>query len=238
MERKTSGRVLGLRKTVFAVALLLTGTVASFAQTGNATYIRNFINSQGQCKTGALTSSNGCVAIVGGNGYAASGIPQSLNEHLAAESKAGRTIDDICLTENGSWYCVGDTLRGVNCPQAMINTVNNFCRLGDRILCVTFDDNGNWIVISSGHWSASNTSIEGNMKKAQNMHGNILTAHLGNDGGLAVICQNGSTVFGNVPSSLTTFLQTKLNFAAMYIKFSTNGSWLITGRSSEYAYSM
>ncbi len=179
MERKTSGRVLGLRKTVFALSLLLAGTVASFAQTGNATYVRNFINSQGQCKTGALTSSNGCVAIVEENGYAASGIPQSLNEHLAAESKAGRTIDDICLTENGSWYCVGDPLRGVNCPQAMINTVNNFCRLGDRILCVTFDDNGNWIVISSGHWSASNTSIEGNMKKPQNMHGNILTAHLG-----------------------------------------------------------
>ena len=238
MERKISGHSLGLKKATFAVAFLLVGTIAAFAQTNHAAYVRNFINNQGQCKTGALTSSNGCVAIVGGNGYASSGIPQSLQDHLLAESKAGRTIDDICLTENGNWYCVGERLSGVNCPQAMINTVNNFCRLGDRILCVTFDDNGNWIVISSAHWTASNTSIESNMKKAQNMHGNILSAHLGNNGGLSVICQNGSTVFGNVPSSLTTFLQTKLNFAAMYIKFSTNGSWLITGRNSEYAYSM
>ncbi|MBR6080221.1 MAG: hypothetical protein IKP60_08705 [Treponema sp.] len=110
MERKTSGRVLGLRKTVFALSLLLTGTVATFAQTSNATYVRNFINSQGQCKTGALTSSNGCVAIVGGNGYVASGIPQSLNEHLAAESRLEEPLTTSALRKMEA-----STVSGILC---------------------------------------------------------------------------------------------------------------------------
>ena len=89
-----------------------------------------------------------------------SGIPQSLANRLDALPSSD-DITDIHITEGGEWVVLGSNIYwsdGV--PRACIDTMNSMLDSGDHIICISFNDRGDWAVISDKHWKVSGSAIE------------------------------------------------------------------------------
>lgn len=226
-----------MKKTVLFFIISLFVSFSIFSQSSDSDYIHEYLSKESSCKSGAITDTYGYV-ILSGRKYAAwSGIPRSLAEYLQNELNAGRVIDDICLTEKGSWYCVGDKLYGEGCPQSMHDEISEYLKKGDRINCVTFNDYGEWMVITDNHFSASDDYILDIMKEVSKKYGFIHAASMNNQG-LIIVGNDGFQSKGNIPDSLDKYLRYDQSFDIKYIKFTENGSWLVTDGYSKYAYSL
>ena len=86
-------------------------------------FIHNYLERTGSCRNGTITDNWGYL-IFDGHGYCAcSGIPRTLGEYIDNEQDAGKTIDDVCITERGNWFCVGEKFGGVGYPDSMMSKI-------------------------------------------------------------------------------------------------------------------
>lgn len=88
----------------FLSFLLLLTTLCSNAQLRNRQYIKDAIERWGSCKNVAITRYGGDIALSGTNGYAQMGpVPRGLTNALDDLNSKGELIDDIVLTEEGTY---------------------------------------------------------------------------------------------------------------------------------------
>ncbi|MCR4561377.1 MAG: hypothetical protein K5685_15010, partial [Bacteroidales bacterium] len=88
-----------MRKILLTMLVLLT-VLVSYSQTSRE-YIRNMIESKGECKNVAITKTNGDLMLYGRNGWYGQGCPRGLTDALYELNNRNELIDDVVLTENG-----------------------------------------------------------------------------------------------------------------------------------------
>ena len=200
-------------------------------------FIHNYLERTGTCRNGTITDNWGYLIFDGQGRIAYSGIPRTLRDYIEEEQDAGNSIDDVCITERGNWFCVGDKFGGVGYPYSMWSKIQEFLQQGDRINCATFNDYDEWIVISNNHFASSDKSIQKVMRKANKEFGFIRAAAITNSAGI-IIAERGFRIIGDIPPDLNDYLTNKQRFDIRYIKFTERGSWLVTDGYSRYDYSL
>jgi len=190
-------------------------------------FIHNYLERTGRCRNGTITDNWGYLIFDGQGKCAYSKIPKTLGEYIDNELDTGRTIDDVCITERGNWFCVGDKFGGVGYPDSMWAQIHEFLQQGDRVTCATFNDYGEWIVISDKHFASSDKSIQKVMRKASKEFGFIRAAAITNSACI-IIAERGFRMIGYIPPDLHDYLKNKQSFDIRYIKFTERGSWLVT----------
>ena len=224
-------------KKLFSLLLKFFIVISAYSQSDNSKYIHNWLERYRTCKSGAVTDNAGYVILYDKNYAVWAGIPQSLVNYLQAEADSGRMIDDVCLTERGSWFCVGDNLQGYGYPTSMYNKMSELLNGGDRITCMSFNDYGEWMVITDRHISASNDDLYKLLIDVKNKYGFIRSVSINNTGTF-VVADDGFRSIGKIPDSLDYYLRYQQSFDIRYIKFTSNGSWLVTDGYSAYYYSL
>ncbi len=224
-------------KKLFSLLLALSIVISAYAQSDNSNYIHNWLERYKACKSGAVTDNAGYVILYDKNYAVYAGIPQTLINYLQAEAESDRTIDDVCLTERGSWFCVGDKLYGDGYPHSMWNKMSELLNSGDRITCLSFNDYGAWMLITDKHISASDGDLQNLLIEVKNQYGFIRSVSVNNTG-IIVVADGGFRSRGKIPDSLDYYLRYQQSFDIRYIKFTNNGSWLVTDGYSRYWYSL
>ena len=200
-------------------------------------FIHNYLERTRTCRNGTITDNWGYLIFDGQGKCAYSRIPRTLAEYIDNELDTGRTIDDVCITERGNWFCVGDKFGGVGYPDSMWAQIHEFVRQGDRVTCAAFNDYGEWIVISDNHFASSDKSIQKVMRKASKEFGFIRAVAMTNSAGI-IIAERGFRIIGDIPPDLHDYLKNKQRFDIRSIKFTERGSWLVTDGYSRYDYSL
>lgn len=227
-----------LKKVILSLGLVLS-TGLLFAASDNSNYVHNWVTRNGVCKNGAISDNHGYVITYGVNGATWSGIPNDLADAIREESNAGRRIDDIIITENGGWYLVGGKLRGKGFPTEFGNKISEAVRIGDVVLSVCFNDEGDWVIVANNHIYASDDNILQWIKQYQNQYGYVESVYISNNGGMIAIYDYGWAAKGPVPQGLTDYLNNNWNFDPVYAKFTDNGSWIVTDNSGyNYGYDL
>lgn len=185
-----------------------------------------------------MTLTGGDVALQRINGYAAQGAPIAMTNKLEELNGKNELIDDIVLTESGSWLILwgNNGISSYGTPPSLYSKLSKWNDENEVITSVTFNDNGDWIAITKTKYSASSQKIMNYIKEGERKHGEFWAAHLTNDG-LVLCFERGYSFLGNVPNNLKTKLsETKLN--VFRIKFLSDGSYFIADFDGRYAYNM
>ncbi len=223
---------------------MLLAFAASFVSSGysqsecNRSFIREQIDRYGECKNVAITESNGDVMLYGINGWAATSCcPSGLQDDLRSLHDNRETINDIVLTENGNYLILygSNGFKGRGTPDNLWSKITNDFR-NETVFSVTFNDNGDWIIITNNHYSASSSRIMDWLKDGANSYGQLWAACVTNDAMVAVF-KGGYIYSGNVPESLKEALR-KTNLDVYRLKIAGN-SWFFADKSGKsYQYSM
>ena len=200
-------------------------------------FLRQNIEEWGDCRNVAITKTNGDVALHGRNGWAGSGLPADLSQTLHELNQANEYIDDVQLTENGSW-CVlyGDNgFRWNYIPPSLEKEIYGYHHDNEVIYSVTFNDEGDWILIGKDHYSASSTQLLTFLKEGAEQFGTLLAACLTDDG-LVACYDRGYTFLGNVPEDLKDRLrETQLDVYRIKI---AGEAFFFADKDGSYRYKM
>lgn len=194
-------------------------------------YIKQVIGEWGNCRNVAISKYRGSVALSLNNAYACSGVPRGLANALKELHDEGEFIDDVQLTELGSWLILygNNGFQWNDIPKSLENKMRSFNSNGEVITSVTFNDRGDWIIISTEHISSSSDNIYSYIKTCMEEYGALLAAHL-TDTGLVLCFEEGFTFLGNVPVRLKNALK-NADFDVYRIKFLDDGSYFFANKN-------
>lgn len=200
-------------------------------------YIRNAISGWGKCRNVAITKTNGDLALYGSNGYASTGLPYSLSTALDELREDNVFIDDVQLTDNGSWLILygNNGFRWNNIPYSLEQKIRQFNNDNEIVYSVTFNDAGDWIVISKDYYSSSDSRINAWLKEGSDEYGQLWAACITDDA-LVAVYSGGYRFLGEIPYSLKKALQ-ETNLDVFRLKIAGN-SWFFADKNSNYNYSM
>jgi len=156
---------------------------------------------------------------------------------LVKLNKANEFIDDIVLTEKGSWLILyGDNGFVWNeIPKDLEVKMKEYNKKRLVIASVTFNDNGEWILIGD-EINTSGTELMETIKEGMNQFGTLWTACLTDDG-VAIVYEKGYQFFGNVPDVLQERVKTT-EFDVFRLKFTSDGAFFISDKDGHYDYTM
>ena len=172
-----------MKRNISLIIVALIVSLTASAQSSRK-YIKDKIDEWGSCRNVAITLTGGDIALNQTNAYAYSGIPTGLAEAIKELHADGEFIDDIQLTEDGSWLILyGDNgFRWDGIPSDLETVIRQYNRDQEVVTSVTFNDKGDWIVISQEHINASNSSIYDWIQSGIDKFGQLWAAHLTDDG--------------------------------------------------------
>lgn len=226
-----------MKRKVLTTIAVLAACISVHAQDSRR-YIKDQIEEWGSCRNVAITLTGGDIALNHTNAYAYSSIPQDLADAIDGLHADGEYIDDIQLTEACSWLILygknGCLWYGI--PEDLENTLAKYSDNDEIVTSVTFNDNGDWIVISQDYISASDTSLYDFIEEGINKYGQLWAAHMTNDG-LVLCYENGYRFRGNVPQTLRDKLS-ETGIDVFRIKFLSDGTYFIADQEGTYAYYM
>jgi hypothetical protein len=227
-----------MKKILTIFLLVMTIVSVGYSQSGcDRSYIRSKIQDYGECKNVAITKNNGDLMLYGDNGYATTACcPSDLQNALKELNNNQKTINDIVLTENGKWLVLygANGFKGNGTPDEMWDKI-----IGDfsdeDILSVTFNDNGDWIIITTEYYSTSDQWIADWLKDGEKSLGELWAACLTDDAMVAVYA-DGFKVYGNVPEKLKKALRdTDLNVFRLKL---AGSAWFFADKNGSYQYDM
>lgn len=226
-------------RTLMCLIVLLLAVAGARVEAQSRNFLREKIQGWGECKNVALTQTGGDIALYGTNGWASSGpVPAGLTRTLSSLHDEDELIDDIVLTESGSWI----VLHGRNAfvwsdiPRALERRMREMNDEGELITSVTLNDDGEWIIISDKHFAASDSRIGEQIQEGMVDYGVLWAAHMTDDG-LVLVFARGYLYFGNVPRGLIQALKdTSMN--VFRVKFTPDGAWFIADRNGRFDYTM
>jgi hypothetical protein len=148
----------------------------------------------------------------------------------------GKEIKDVQLTENGSWLILwgrnGVSWSGL--PVGLEAKINAFNDRSEEITSVTFNDVGDWIIITTTSIAASSTKVYDFIQDGMSKYGQLWSAHMTDDG--MVLCYDrGYKYLGNVPANLKEKLR-QTSMDVYRIKFLSDGAFFISDRLGNYSY--
>ena len=200
-------------------------------------YVRSQIEQRGECKNVAITETNGDLMLYGRNGYATTSCcPSGLQNALRELNQKNELIDDVVLTKNGKWLILygNNGFRTSGCPDDLWDKING--DFSDEVVnSVTFNDKGEWIIITENYFSSSSAKIQSWLKKGNEQYGQLWAACITNDAMVAVYA-NGYQYQGNVPEDLKEALS-KSKLDVFRIKIA-GSSWFYADEDGSYSYSM
>ena len=226
-------------KKILAIFLLVVSIVSvGYSQSGcNRSFIREQISYYGECKNVAITKTNGDVMLYGTNGWAATACcPSELQNALRELNDKGHYINDIVLTEQGKWLVLygQNGFKGSGTPGDLWNKITGDFR-NENVRSVTFNDKGDWIIITTQYYSASSSRITDWLKDGANSMGALLAACITDDAMVAVY-SDGFKVYGNVPEKLKTALRdTNIDVSKLKI---AGTAWFFADGNGSYSYDM
>lgn len=192
----------------------------------------------GSCRLVAISQTNGDIAINGGNGYEADGVPPKMIKDIIEIRSKQRPIQDICITENGDYVIIyGD--NGLKCsndiPDAMFNSLIKMNDNCERITSAALNDNGEWIVISESHFETSNPELDDLINQGLAQHGALHSACLTNNSCI-IVYENGYKTQGSFPETFTKALNsTNLNVYRIKI---AGDSWFFADKEGRFQMSL
>jgi len=196
-----------IMKKVIFIFILLVGFVSNsiFAQPVSfRTHLRNQIQTWGSCRTVAITRTGG-IAIYGDNGWYISNVPEDLANEIKNLNKNGNFIRDVILTDQGRWLIIYDDnglfWDGIPSDDSLITKLREYNELRETILSVTFNDFGDWVIITQNYFSASDSDILDWLIEGNEEYGQVWNVHLTDDGIISVY-EEGYKTLGSVPESL------------------------------------
>lgn len=193
-----------------------------------------------ELRNGTLAERSGAgVVIYGNNGYAYTGsTPEALKNKIVELNKANVKIDDVCVTENGR-YCLiwGDNGYAAKGPQEFLNILEDFNHRKETIRSVALTDGGAWAIVGETNTSCANTTLLQFVNDARNKYGTIYSISLSNMGAIVVCCERG-VAWNNMVSNNVVDEIKKANFSVRFVKFSTNGKFIITDGDKTSRYNM
>lgn len=197
--------------------------------------VRNAINNWRECKGGAVSKSYGIVALYGNNGYyATSDVPNTLKQTLSSINSQKEEIKDVTITKNGNWLVLYNesscTYHGI--PNTLAEKLNSLS--DENIWSVSFNDGGDWVIITNLRIYCSSTDINAFLKGVMHEKGDILSVNV-SETGLIACCENGFSFYGAVPASVIDEANS-VNFVPKFIKFDNYGNYLICSENASYKY--
>lgn len=228
------------------LALLLSTSVSLSAQNSRQ-YIKERIGEWGSCRSVAITMNGGDLALTGRNTCAARDIPRDLQQTLDELIEQGEYIEDVQLTEKGSWlvhYGI-NCFRWSNIPSLLEKVLNEYemdldgleaLFVSEFVSSVSFNDDGNWILISNER-ILSSPDLGDDIEEGTRQNGEVLSAHMTNDG-LVVCYENGFMLYGDVPEKVREKLGS-LKFKVYRLKFLPDGTCFMADKDgTNYDYYM
>lgn len=189
---------------------------ARHEHTGVRKDLKEFIAKHDACRIVAITKTKkgGDVAIVGDNGYAYTAkCPSGLKKALKEIRDEGHKITDVCLTDKGKWVVLfgKNGWSGSGLPNALANKLHEYHEDDEALYSATFNDAGDWVVVSDMHYNSSSSDIADWLKDGERKYGELLSVSLTDDAQAAVFA-NGWRLRGKYPKELLEALkETKLN---------------------------
>lgn len=168
---------------------------------------------------------------------------------LFAQNSRGRNYIKQNISEWGSCRNVAITDTGgdlalngkngcqwSNIPSELESKLRQWNEAEETITSVTFNDDGDWIAVSTDHVASSSTDMDDWIKEGIETHGQLWAAHLTNDA--CVLCfENGYKFLGNVPQKLKDALKAS-KYDVYRIKFTKEGSYFFADQEGHYTFWM
>ena len=200
-------------------------------------FILNSMRQWNQCRSVALTQTQGNAAIYGRNDYSYKDIPNSLGERIKQIVNANEYIEDINISESGGWVVITQN-------NAYWDRINS--NLGDKILeadrnkenilSVAFNDRGDWILVTNKKYSSSNSDIQSWLLEGTNQRGTLFSVNITDDGIIAAVHDKGWRIRGNAPQDLINALNST-NLTIRRIKINDR-SWFFADENGNYSCSL
>ena len=226
-----------MRRTAFIMALMTVFTVSLFAQSRGRNYIKQNISEWGAA---AMWPSPTPEATSPSTERTTMPIRPASHRPWPTRSKKYHDdddyIDDVQLTEDGEWLIlVGKNgCQWSNIPSELESKLRQWNEAEETITSVTFNDDGDWIAVSTDHVASSSTDMDDWIKEGIETHGQLWAAHLTNDA--CVLCfENGYKFLGNVPPKLKDALKAT-KYDVYRIKFTKEGSYFFADQEGHYTF--
>lgn len=191
--------------------LLITSLVLALSMQAQSSRdcIKQNICEKNECQSVAMTSNNGDAMIYGRNEWIAVGCPNDFSEALYELNVQDEKIQDIHLTELGRWIVLynNNGTRSDLLYENLKQKIKNCQEDGEKITTITFNDSGDWIVITTKQVSASSDELIDWLIDGCKNYGQIWTACITDDAAI-VVYEFGFKFFGNVPEDLKDALRT------------------------------
>ncbi|MCM1292519.1 MAG: hypothetical protein NC111_00980 [Bacteroides sp.] len=227
-----------LRPLIVAIVSMI--TISGFSQANSRQYIRESIKGWGECRNVAITKRNGDVALYGstGSGYSCSDVPIGLKNALKQLHDDDQYIDDVQLTDNGSWLVLygKNGMRWYGVPEDLESYLYKANNDDETITSVTFNDAGDWIMISDEYIRASSDALRDWISEGMEDLGKVYAACVTDDA-VVVVFEEGFRYYGNIPDGLKKALN-DTNIDIYRLKVS-GSSWFFADRTGKrYNYHM
>lgn len=212
--------------------------MGGFAQAQSSRdYIKNRISSLGECKSVAITRTNGDAMIYGDNGWSAQGCPVGFTDALHELNENRETIQDINLSESGRWLILygNNGMRWSSLYTGLENKIREFNNARETITTVTFNDSGDWAVVTTKHISASDRNIQDWLADGCEMYGQLWTVCITDDAAVAVY-EEGYKFLGNIPQDLKDALTSCVS--DVYVVKMAGTSWFFRATDGYWRYRM
>ena len=197
--------------------------------------LRESLRSCQNAKTGCLTNEK-AMYVYGGNGYSSNGISSEMLEALKYCNDNRYTTTDVAFNDNGLWCVVyeGNKYKG-NMPEDCKKALDSYISKNDAILSVSFSGNGNYAIVTEGHFNASDTFDYKKMQQAVERFGHINSACITNRG-IIVACSRG-ILFWDVPENVINSLKAQ-NITPRVVRYTDSGTYMAFDVSGAKAFYM
>lgn len=195
-------------KKIISLFALVAMVLSAQAQAPHK-FLQKLIRKHKDCKNVAITQRNGDALLYGTSSSAEIGCPVEFSRLLFELSERGTEVHDIHLSELGRWTI----LYGKNEVYSDLMYENLKQKISEyqldqkNITGITFNDSGNWIVITEDNFSASTDKLLDWLEKGRESYGQLWTACVTEKAGIAVY-ELGFIHYGNVPKDLKNALRT------------------------------
>lgn len=225
-----------MKKILFFLSLVLCVTISANAQSSRE-YIKQNIKEKNECKSVAITKTNGDAMIYGRNGYAAKSCPASFVNSLSELNDENVEIQDINLSESGRWFILygRNGMRWESLYYSLEQKIEYYNEEGENITTVTFNDLGEWIVITTEHISASSQELQDWLVEGCDDYGQLWTACITDDACVAVY-ESGYRFLGDVPQDLKKALVDC--DSDVYMVKIAGTAWFFSSKDGYWQYSM
>ncbi len=202
-------------------------------------YLREQIDEKRQCRTGAITANDIGVVVFGKNGYAYRNIHDKLKERLEDACENSCKIHDICISNNGKYWCVvyGNGAWWASAPETFYKQIRYFFANNEVVQSISINDKGDWAIITDKHMCSSSAEVHEALIYTHDSLGKVYSIALSENG--YIICAANGAYFNNLPTQAYERLirrakQTKVKI----VKFTDSGTILVTDGENSYSYCM